>query len=103
MSQINFENELLGLYAVGEMPNATENFFVTEFGSREDFDDHLIAVRVGVAGEHCGFEPSRSYPFVLVKASSQTAGGLNSQSRANYPDQCASVMAGKPTLLVESD
>ncbi|MDN3645795.1 hypothetical protein QWY75_06215 [Pontixanthobacter aestiaquae] len=103
LSQINFENELLGLYAVGEMPNATENFFVTEFGPQKDFDNHSIAVRVGVVGEHCGFEPSRSYPFVLVKASSQTVGGLDSLSRANYPDQCVSVMAGKPTLVVDSD
>lgn len=96
LSRVDFESEVLGLYAVGEMSNATENLFVTEFGPQKDFGGHSIAVRVGVVGEYCGFESSRSYPFVLVKASSRMKGGLDSMSRANYPDQCVPVMAGKP-------
>jgi hypothetical protein len=103
LSRIDFDTEVLGVYAVGEMPNASENLFVTEFGPQEDFDRHSIAVRVGVVGERCGFEPSRSYPFVLVKASSKTKGGMNATSRANYPDQCEPVMAGKPTLADDPD
>ncbi|WP_162789589.1 hypothetical protein [Altererythrobacter sp. ZODW24] len=98
LSKIDFENEVLGLFAVGEMTNATENFFVTEFAPQQDSDGHSISVRVGVVGEHCGFEPSRSYPFLLVKASSQADGALSSRFRSNYPDQCAPVMAGKLTL-----
>jgi hypothetical protein len=99
LSRIDFETEVLGVYAVGEMHNASENLFVTEFGANEDFGGHSIAVRVGVVGEHCDVEESRSYPFVLVKASSNTEEGLNSSSRANYPDQCIPVMAGKPTVV----
>lgn len=101
LSRVDFETEILGVYAVGEISNASENLFVTEFGPEVDFDGHSIAVRLGVVGEHCGFQLSRSYPFVLVKASSKTEGGLNSTSRANYPDQCAPVMAGKPTLMAD--
>jgi len=101
LSRIDFETEILGVYAVGEMLNASENLFVTEFGVSEDFGGHSIAVRVGVVGENCDFDQSRSYPFVLVKASSKTEEGLNSTSRANYPDQCAPVMAGKPTVVAD--
>lgn len=103
LSRVDFETELLGVYAVGEIANATENLFVTEFGPTEDFDGHSIAVRVGVLGEHCDFEPSRSYPFVLVKASSKTKEKLTATSRANYPDQCALVMKSSPTLVADSD
>ncbi|WP_430415774.1 hypothetical protein [Parasphingorhabdus sp.] len=103
LSRIDFESELLGLYAVGKMSNATENLFVTEFDRNEDFDGYSLAVRVGVAGEDCGYELSPSYPFVLVKTSSQGEGGLSSKSRANYPDQCAPVMAGKPISVVDPD
>ncbi len=99
--RIDFETEVLGGYAVGEMSNASENLFVTEFGPNENFGGHSIAVRVGVVGEHCDFEESQSYPFVLVKASSNTEEGLNSTSRANYPDQCVPVMAGNPTLMAD--
>lgn len=104
LSQIDFGQEVLGVMALGEMPNATENFFVTEFGP-DDYDAHSIAVRVGVVVDtaQCDFEPSRSYPFILVKASSQADGGLTSMSRANYPDQCAPVMTGVPTLVAEPD
>lgn len=101
LSLIDFETEILGVYAVGEMLNASENLFVAKFGPNEDLDGHSIAVRLGVVGEHCGFQPSQSYPFVLVKASSNTTGGLNSTSRANYPDQCTPVMAGKPTPIAD--
>ena len=101
LSQIDFENEILGLYAVGDMLNATENIFVTEFGPQLGFGGYTIAVRVGVVGEHCGLELSRSYPFVLVKAPSQTGGELTSMNRANYPDQCAPVMVGEPTLVTD--
>ncbi len=103
LSRVDFETELLGLYAVGERLNASENLFVTDFGPKEDFDGHSIAVRVGVVSEHCGFEPSRSYPFILVKASSKTEGGLNSRSLVNYPDDCAPVMASKPTVVADPD
>jgi hypothetical protein len=104
LAQIDFDKEVLGVMAIGEMSNATANFFVTEFGPGEYYA-HSIAVRVGVAGDtaQCGFEPSRSYPFILVKASSQVDGGLTSMSRANYPDQCAPVVEGVPTSLAESD
>lgn len=103
LSRIDFDHEILGVYAVGEMPNATENLFVTEFGPQKDFDGFSIAVRLGVAGGHCGFGPSRSYPFVLVKVSSQEEGEVNSTSRSNYPDRCAPVMAGKPSSLADPD
>ena len=103
LSEIDFNKEVLALYAVGEMPNATDGFFVTEFGAHEDFEGHGIAVRVGVAGEHCGFEPGLSYPFVLVKAVSEAEGGLSSHSRANYPDQCAPVMTEQPTPVARSE
>jgi hypothetical protein len=99
LSRIDFETEVLGVYAVGEMRNASENLFVTEFGPNEDFGGHSIAVRVGVVGEHCNVEESRSYPFVLVKAASNTEEGLNSSLRANYPDQCVPVMANTPTVV----
>lgn len=99
LSRIDFGTEVLGVFAVGEMRNASENLFVTEFGPNEEFGGHSIAVRVGVVGEHCDVEESRSYPFVLVKASSNTEEGLNSSSRANYPDECVTVMVGKPTAV----
>lgn len=102
LSRMDFETELLGVYAVGEMSNASENLFVTEFGPQDDRDWYSIVVRVGVVGEHCGLEPSQSYPFVLVKASSKK-GELNSSSRANYPDQCAPVMVGDPTFVAGPD
>lgn len=98
ISRIDFGTEVLGAYAVGEMRNASENLFVTEFGPNEDFGGHSIAVRVGVVGEHCDVEESRSYPIVLVKASSNEEDGLNSQSGANFPDQCVPVMDGEPTV-----
>ena len=101
LGRIDFETEILGVYAVGEMPNASENLFVTEFGQNKEFDGHLIEVRVGVVGRHCAMVESLSYPFVLVKALSNTEAGLNSSSRANYPDQCVPVMAGKPTLVAD--
>lgn len=104
LSRIDFDQEVLGVMAIGEMQNATANFFVTEFGPDEN-DAHSIAVRVGVAGDEaqCGFERSRSYPFILVKASSQADGGLTAISRANYPDQCAPAQTGVPTSLMGSD
>jgi hypothetical protein len=101
LGRINFETEILGVYAVGEMPNASENLFVTGFGQNKEFDGYSIEVRVGVVGEHCAMVESLSYPFVLVKALSNTEEGLNSSSRANYPDQCVPVMAGKPTLVAD--
>jgi hypothetical protein len=101
LSRIDFATEILGVYAVGEMPNASENLFVTEFGPRDDLEGHSIDVRVGVVGEQCGFAQGWSCPFVLVKASSQIDEELMSTSRANYPDQCVPVMAGEPTPVVE--
>lgn len=101
LGHIDFETEILGVYAVGEMSNASENFFVTDFGQNKEFYGHSIEVRVGVVGEHCAMAESLSYPFVLVKALSKTEEGLNSSSRANYPDQCVPVMAGKPTLVAD--
>lgn len=99
LGRINFETEILGVYAVGEMSNASENLFVTGFGQNKELDGHSIEVRVGVVGEHCAVVESLSYPFVLVKALSNTEEGLSSSSRANFPDQCVPVMAGKPTLV----
>lgn len=99
LSRVEFGTEVLGVFAVGEMRNASENLFVTEFGLNEDFGGHSISVRVGVVGEHCDAEESRSYPFVLVKASSNSKEGLNSSSRYNYPDQCVPIMSGKPTVM----
>lgn len=98
LSRVDFETEVLGLYAVGEMVNATENLFVTEFGPQAKTEGHSIAVRVGVVvDDECAFASTRSYPFVLVKAASRAKGDLTSSYRANYPDQCAPVMAGQPT------
>lgn len=101
LSRIDFATEILGVYAVGEMRNASENLFVTEFGPRDDLEGHSIDVRVGVVREDCGFGQSRSYPFVLVKVSSQLEEGLMSTARSNYPDQCVPVMSGKPTAVIE--
>ena len=96
LAATDFEREIIGVYAVGEMINATENSFVTELGPNDNFSGYSLAVKVGVAGEECGFEPQISYPFLLAKAprGSDSENEVTSSSRANFPDQCAPVVSG---------
>lgn len=96
LAAVNFDSEVVAVFAVGEMRSASRNVFVTEFGQEEDFEGYSIRVTVGVVADECGFEPGSSYPFVVVKAPSSGEGQITSSFRQNYPDRCEGIMAGDP-------
>lgn len=100
-TSVDFSTEVLVVIAIGKMTNATGSLIVTslDVANLDDKPSAKIALRVGVTEPDCGFEPTPSYPFIVVAKKRPAPGTVSSGhswSRGNFADGCKPPVAGAP-------
>ncbi|MGB3753712.1 MAG: hypothetical protein WA954_07420 [Parerythrobacter sp.] len=99
LAEVDFTREVVGVYAVGEMQNATGNTIATHFEADREKGGYAFSVVVGVVGADCASGRTRSYPFVVATTARGTGTQITASSRANFPDQCQPVRSGRPIAV----
>ncbi len=88
LADVDFTQNVVGVYAIGEMQNATGNTIATHFEANREYGGYAFGVAVGVVGADCATVRTRSYPFVVAKTARGSGTQITASSRGNFPDQC---------------
>jgi hypothetical protein len=96
LSKIDFSQESLVSYNVGQRMNASGAIMITELAHRESFGGYSISTRLGVVPESCGVPFVASYPFVLGAVVAVPDAQVTASGTSNFPADCGPIMSGFP-------
>jgi len=99
LEKIDFKNEILVSFSLGEQRNATGKIYITDLEIDSSLQVSGISVNVGVLKSECEYSPATMYPFALaiVERDSATSTSSTFRSRSNFGDVCEDLQSITPT------